>query len=80
MTKEWIATTGVKFQEETERAFRSSDEQIATYIGDEDTPVEFEKSMLLLLREELGGELSVEETAVSLQQLWENSELSQEEK
>ena len=80
LTKEWIATTGVKFQEETERAFRSSDEQIATYIGDEDTPVEFEKSMLLLLREELGGELSVEETAVSLQQLWENSELSQEEK
>ena len=70
----------MKFQEETERAFRSSDEQIATYIGDEDTPVEFEKSMLLLLREELGGELSVEETAVSLQQLWENSELSQEEK
>ncbi len=79
VTKEWIATTGVKFQEETERAFRSSNEQIATYIGDEDTPVEFEKGMLLLLRGELSGELSVEETASRLQQLWENSETSQEE-
>ena len=79
MTKEWIATTGVKFQEETERAFRSSDEQVATYIGDEDTPVEFEKGMLLLLRGELSGELSVEETAIRLQQLWEDSETSQEE-
>ena len=79
LTKEWIATAGVKFQEETEREFLSSDEQISTYIGDENTPVEFEKGMLLLLRGELSGELSVEETANSLQQLWENSELSQEE-
>ncbi len=79
LTKEWIATSGVQFQEETERAFRSSDKQIATYIGDEDTPVEFEKGMLLLLRGELSGEVSVEETASRLQQLWENSETSQEE-
>lgn len=79
LTKEWIATAGVPFQEETEKAFRSSDEQIATYIGDEDTPVDFEKGMLLLLRGELSGELSAEETASRLQQLWEAGETAQEE-
>ncbi len=79
LTKEWIATTSVPFQNETEKAFRSTNKQIATYIGDEDTPVEFEKGMLLLLREELSGELSVEETAVHLQELWDASEKSQEE-
>ena len=78
LTKEWIATSGVPFQEAAERAFLSSDQQIATYIGDEDTPVDFEKGMLLLLRGELSGEVSVEETASRLQQLWENSENNQE--
>lgn len=79
LTREWIATAGVQFQDETEKAFRSTNKQIATYIGDEDTPVEFEKGMLLLLRGELSGELSVEETAIRLQQLWETSETTQEE-
>ena len=78
LTKEWIATAGVPFQEETERAFRSSDKQIATYIGDEDTPVDFEKGMLLLLRSELNGELSVTDTAQHIQQLWDSCEASQE--
>ena len=78
LTKEWIATAGVPFQEETERAFRSSDKQIAIYIGDEDTPVDFEKGMLLLLRSELNGELSVTDTAQHIQQLWDSCEASQE--
>ena len=78
LTKEWIATAGVPFQEETERAFRSSDKQIATYIGDEDTPVDFEKGMLLLLRSELKGEVSVTDTAQHIQQLWNSCEASQE--
>lgn len=79
LTKEWIATAGVPFQEEAERAFRSSTHQISTYIGNEDTPVDFEKGMLLLLRGELSGELSVEETANRLQQLWESSATAEEE-
>lgn len=78
LTKEWIATAGVPFQEETERAFRSSDKQIATYIGDEDTPVDFEKGMLLLLRSEWNSEVSVTDTAQHIQQLWNSCEASQE--
>ena len=78
MTKEWIATAGVPFQEETERAFRSSDKQIATYIGNEDTPVDFEKGMLLLLRSELKSEVSVTDAAQHFQQLWDSCEASQE--
>lgn len=78
LTKEWIATAGVPFQEETERAFRSSDKQIATYIGDEDTPVDFEKGMLLLLRSEWNSEVSVTDTAQHIQQLWNSCEVSQE--
>lgn len=78
LTKEWIATAGVPFQEETERAFRSSDKQIATYIGDEDTPVDFEKGMLLLLRSEWNSEVSVTDTAQHIQQLWDSCEASQE--
>lgn len=78
LTKEWIATAGVPFQEETERASRSSDKQIATYIGDEDTPVDFEKGMLLLLRSELKSEVSVTDAAQHIQQLWDSCEASQE--
>ena len=78
LTKEWIATAGVPFQEETERAFRSSDKQIATYIGDEDTPVDFEKGMLLLLRSEWNSEVSVTDMAQHIQQLWNSCEASQE--
>lgn len=78
LTKEWIATAGVPFQEETERAFRSSDKQIATYIGDEDTPVDFEKGMLLLLRSEWNSEVSVTDAAQHIQQLWDSCEASQE--
>lgn len=78
LTKEWIATAGVPFQEETERAFRSSDKQIATYIGDKDTPVDFEKGMLLLLRSELNDKVSVTDTAQHIQQLWNSCEASQE--
>lgn len=78
LTKEWIATAGVPFQEETERAFRSSDKQIATYIGNEDTPVDFEKGMLLLLRSELKSEVSVTDAAQHIQQLWDSCEASQE--
>ena len=78
LTKKWIATAGVPFQEETERAFRSSDKQIATYIGNEDTPVDFEKGMLLLLRSELKSEVSVTDAAQHIQQLWDSCEASQE--
>lgn len=78
LTKEWIATAGVPFQEETERAFRSSDKQIATYIGDKDTPVDFEKGMLLLLRSEWNDKVSVTDTAQHIQQLWNSCEASQE--
>ena len=78
LTKEWIATAGVPFQEETECAFRSSDKQIATYIGDKDTPVDFEKGMLLLLRSEWNDKVSVTDTAQHIQQLWNSCEASQE--
>ena len=46
--------------------------------GDEDTPVDFEKGMLLLLRSEWNGEVSVTDTAQHIQQLWDCCEASQE--
>ena len=52
-------------------------QQIATY-WDEDTPVDFEKGMLLLLRSELKGEVSVTDAAQHIQQLWDSCEASQE--
>ena len=48
------------------------------YIGDEDTPVDFEKGMLLLLRSEWNSEVSVTDTAQHIQQLWNSCEASQE--
>lgn len=78
LTKEWIATGGTALQTDIERAFRSSNRQIATYIGNENTPEDFEKNMLILIRSELNGELSSEETAARIQKLWEQCMSSQE--
>ena len=79
LTKEDYTTINAAFQKETEQAFENCTQKVATYIGNEDTPVDFEKGMLSLLRRELSGELAIEDTAGQLQQLWESCIRNQEE-
>ncbi len=55
-------------------SFCSADYLVSTYIGNEDTPEEFEKSMLELVREVLNGTYTVEEGLTLIQQSWEQSE------
>ena len=65
-------------QAEIVHAFHNSDVRIATYIGDEDTPQDFEKNMLLLVQNCLAGENNAADTAVKIQRLWEQCVSSQE--
>lgn len=58
-------------QAEIVHAFHDSDLRITTYIGDEDTPQDFEKNMLLLVQSCLSGENNVADTATKIQNLWE---------
>ena len=65
-------------QAEIVHAFHDSDMRIATYIGDEDTPQDFEKNMLLLVQSCLSGENNVADTAAKIQHLWAQCISSQE--
>ncbi|MCD8365398.1 MAG: ABC transporter substrate-binding protein [Clostridiales bacterium] len=61
-------------QQEVWDAFNSADEKVSVYIGNEDTPEDFEKSMLELVRQIMDGDYSVEEGLLRIQSVWEESE------
>lgn len=52
-------------------AFTLADQRVSTYIGNEDTPQEFERSMLEIVRKTLDGDCSREEGLRQIQQAWE---------
>ena len=54
-------------------AFTLADQRVSTYIGNEDTPQEFERSMLEIVRKTLDGDCSREEGLRQIQQAWERS-------
>ena len=54
-------------------AFTLTDQRVSTYIGNEDTPQEFERSMLEIVRKTLDGDCSREEGLLQIQQAWERS-------
>lgn len=51
--------------------FEEADRKISTYIGNEDTPQGFEKQMLEIVQQVLGGACSVEEGLEQIQWTWE---------
>lgn len=51
-------------------AFESADRRMDVYIGNEDTPQEFEKLMLNITQQILSGELSVEDGMMSIRRAW----------
>ncbi len=55
-------------------AFCKADERVSIYIGNEDTPEDFEKSMLELVRKIMNGEYPVEEGLQLIQDAWEQPE------
>ncbi|MCC8081906.1 MAG: ABC transporter substrate-binding protein [Lachnospiraceae bacterium] len=59
--------------EEVWEAFQSADERVSVYIGNEDTPEDFEKSMLETLQDILSGTVSAEDGLLEIQRLWERS-------
>ncbi len=60
-------------QEEVWDAFQNADEKVSVYIGNEDTPEDFEKSMLETVQEILSGTRSVEDGLSEIQSIWERS-------
>ena len=54
-------------------ALTLADQRVSTYIGNEDTPQEFERSMLEIVRKTLDGDCSREEGLRQIQQAWERS-------
>ncbi len=55
-------------------AFCSADERVTVYIGNEDTPEDFEKELLEMVQSIMNGEYSVEAGVQLIQELWEQSE------
>ena len=49
----------------------AADRRISIYIGNEDTPQGFEKSMLEIVKETLNGDVSAEEGLQMIQKTWE---------
>ncbi len=52
-------------------AFETADQKISAYIGNEDTPEEFEKNMLEVVQLMLNGDWTEEEAIENIQALWE---------
>lgn len=70
VTQEKYSYTETDIQLEIKNKFCTDDTHISDYIGNEDTPQGFEKSMLKLVLSMAGGELDVRETARQLDALW----------
>ncbi len=58
--------------EDAWNSFQAADERVSVYIGNEDTPEEFEKGMLEIVREVMSGTYTVTEGLEMIQELWEN--------
>lgn len=71
LTKADIIYKTNEIQEDVFESFCGADSQISIYIGNEDTPQEFEKIMLLIVEDVLAGKLTVEEGAAKIQETWE---------
>lgn len=63
------------FHQDVLAAFQSADLRITAYIGNEDTPEDFEKSMLDIVRKVLSGELTAEDGLLQIQEVWEQCEM-----
>lgn len=61
-------------QEEVWEAFCAAEEKVSVYIGNEDTPEDFEKAMLETVQEILSGSRSVEDGLQEIQDIWKQSE------
>lgn len=59
------------FMEDVWNSFESADQKISTYIGNENTPEEFEKSMLEIVQETLNGAWTSREGLERIQGVWE---------
>lgn len=59
-----------KIQEDVWEAFSSADKRISVYIGNEDTPEDFEKNMLEIVRKILSGNESVKDGLQKIQDVW----------
>ncbi len=60
-------------QKDVLESFRAADVRQRVYIGNEDTPEDFEKSMLIITEKMLAGEYPVEEALEKIQISWEKS-------
>jgi len=60
-------------QQDVWEAFQSADEKVSVYIGNEDTPEEFERNMLELVRQIMNGDYSVETGLQKIQDAWDAS-------
>ncbi|MCC8017626.1 MAG: extracellular solute-binding protein [Lachnospiraceae bacterium] len=61
--------------EDAWEAFQAADERVSVYIGNEDTPEDFEKNMLELVQQIMNGDCSVEEGLQQIQKAWNRSEV-----
>lgn len=61
--------TGI--QEDVISSFDAADYRITTYIGNEDTPEEFEKNMLVVVRDILDGSAGIDDGLKKIQSIWE---------
>ncbi len=59
--------------EDAWQSFLAADERVSVYIGNEDTPEEFEKGMLEIVRNVMSGSVTVTEGLEKIQALWESN-------
>lgn len=70
VTLDKISYAEADIQLEIKNKFCTDDTHISDYIGNEDTPQGFEKSMLKLVLSMAGGEVDIHETARQLDEMW----------
>ncbi|MEI3340232.1 MAG: hypothetical protein V8R80_10110 [Eubacterium sp.] len=58
-------------QKDIAKSFEEADRTYPQYIGNEDTPQEFEKNMLMIAQEMLADECSEREALARIQKIWE---------
>ena len=77
VTKEKADYTETDIQLEIKNEFCTEDTHISDYIGNDDTPQGFEKSMLKLIQTMAAGETTIKATAQQLDELWTLSGISE---
>jgi raffinose/stachyose/melibiose transport system substrate-binding protein len=71
LTTQTTAYEVTQMQQDVYTSFADADKQISVYIGNEDTPQEFEKKMLNITISILDGDLSLEDGLQWIQESWE---------